>query len=297
MVRQQNQTLNQLAEMIQDLRASMHTWISHFQPPTPSPNLVGPPDQKHKDGPALPHATRWLSQSTNNAGCEDMEMAIHPDPIPQQQGVNTSSKSAQMLDIGCNPYYNEESLQETLIPSVQLQVHGMIHVTWSKSVQLTIQPTFTHGNFPHDTQPNRYIGNMMGIPKCPATTWIYFQNVNGISLQPPSTWDSTCSHLRDMEVDIALVAEHKLDTSQPKATKYLYDGAQKIFGLSTFIITANSTPLRSPSLYKPGGVLSLLHSPIKGCILTLGHDPLVDGSSTSLAAIWVLQSWSSQHIK
>ena len=112
----------------------------------------------------------------------------------------------------------------------------------------------------------------MSLPKNPTTTRIYFQNVNGITLYPPSTWETTCTHLQDMEVDIALLAEHKLDTSQPQTNKYLFEGARKIFGLGSFTITATSTPIRSPTLHKPGGILSIIHGSIKGRILESGHD-------------------------
>ena len=90
----------------------------------------------------------------------------------------------------------------------------------------------------------------------------------------PGTWDITCSHLRDLEVNIALFAEHKLDTTQPCVLKRLYEDPQKIFELGSFTINATSTPIQSPTMYKPGGVISLVHSGIKGRILTSGCDAL-----------------------
>ena len=83
--------------------------------------------------------------------------------------------------------------------------------------------TTTVGNHripPHNlsrqsTSPNHVIGDAMGLPKSPTTTCLYFQNINGITVTNPSTWDAVCTDIQHMEVDIALLAEHKLDTTQP----------------------------------------------------------------------------------
>ena len=77
-----------------------------------------------------------------------------------------------------------------------------------------------------------------------------------------------------MEVDVALLMEHKLDTSQPKVIKRLYNDAHKIFGLGTFNINPTLTPMVSATIFKPGGVLSVTQGNIKGRILESGKDPL-----------------------
>ena len=77
-----------------------------------------------------------------------------------------------------------------------------------------------------------------------------------------------------MEIDVALIAEHKLDTTQPRVTKKLYDEARKVFGNGTYSVNATSTPIEAPGMYKPGGVLSLVNGGIKGRILESGTDPL-----------------------
>ena len=120
---------------------------------------------------------------------------------------------------------------------------------------------------------NIYIGDTLSLPKDVNTTRIYCQNVNGITLSALGTWDITCEHIRDMEVDIALFMEHKLNTSQPKVMQQLYADARNIFGLGTFTINATSTPIPSPTTYKPGGVLSLTTGDIKGRVLESGQDP------------------------
>ena len=121
---------------------------------------------------------------------------------------------------------------------------------------------------------NCYVGDNLSLPKNEGITHLYFQNINGVNLSTVGNWEDTCSHLRDMEVDIALIAEHKLDTTQRCVLKKLYDQARKVLGLGSFTINATSTPTESPTMYKPGGVLSLTNGGTKGCILTSGNDPL-----------------------
>ena len=158
-----------------------------------------------------------------------------------------------------------------LIPA---QVHtGSTHNTVKHPRDHNIN--FLH-RLPEDTPPgnNFYIGDTLALPKPSTTTRIYFQNVNGITLANPGTWDMTCSHIRDMEVNIAMFAEHKLDTTQARVLKKLYDEPKRIFGLGAYSITAASTTIASPTMYKPGGVLLLANGGIKGRIQKTGSDAL-----------------------
>ena len=77
-----------------------------------------------------------------------------------------------------------------------------------------------------------------------------------------------------MEVDVALLAEHKLDTTQPKVLGRLYEEARNIFCLGSFTINVAATDIETPTPYKPGGVLSLVNRGIKRRVLTTDHDPL-----------------------
>ena len=120
---------------------------------------------------------------------------------------------------------------------------------------------------------NVYIGDTLSLPKNINTTCIYCQNIHGITLSTPETWEVTCEHLLDMEVDTALFMEHKLNTSQPRVSKQLYDTTKNIYGLGTFTINATSTPISSSTTYKPGGVLSLVTGDIKGRVLDTQQDP------------------------
>ena len=80
--------------------------------------------------------------------------------------------------------------------------------------------------FPPVLTPNIAIGDALGLPKASTTTRIYFQNINGITVTNPSTWDTVCTDIQHMEVDITLLAEHKLDTQQPWVMKQLHETAQ-----------------------------------------------------------------------
>ena len=93
----------------------------------------------------------------------------------------------------------------------------------------------------------------MSLPKHATSKRIYFQNVNGINPSQVGTWKDTCEHIRDMEIDTALIAEHKLDTNQSRVTKKLKDQAKETFGIGSFTINATSTSIASPTVYKPGG--------------------------------------------
>ena len=129
---------------------------------------------------------------------------------------------------------------------------------------------------------NVYIGDVMGLPKQHTTTRLYFQNVNGINLHPSGNWSNICEHIRNMEVNIALLAEHKLDTTQPRVMKQLYKEARKTFGLGAFSINVATTNIPLPTMHKPGGVLSLISGGIKGCILHTDQDPLGRWASITL---------------
>ena len=119
---------------------------------------------------------------------------------------------------------------------------------------------------------NYYIGDTLALPKPPNTTRLYFQNVNDISLAAPGTWETTCMDLRDMQVDMGLLVEHKLDTTQPRVMKRLHDDIKPVLNPGTFSINATSSQVQAQSMFKPGGVLSLTNGGLKGRILESGKD-------------------------
>ena len=75
-------------------------------------------------------------------------------------------------------------------------------------------------SLPGHERGNQYVGDVIPVPKPKNTTRLYFQNINGISLITPGTWGVNLGchfgkDLHDMQVDLELLAEHKLNTTQP----------------------------------------------------------------------------------
>lgn len=80
--------------------------------------------------------------------------------------------------------------------------------------------TMNQGDTPIWGQPqmgNQAIGDTLRLPKDPTITRIHFQNVNGVSLGKDGTWEGVCEKWKNMEVDIGLICEHKLDTTSYNA--------------------------------------------------------------------------------
>ena len=124
------------------------------------------------------------------------------------------------------------------------------------------------------TTHNRPVGDTMALPKRPGTTRIYFQNINGIVVNNPSTWDPLSLDIQHLDLDISLWAEHNLDTQKPWVQNQLHTTACKRLGLGSYDLQTATPPVSSLNAYKPGGVLSLIHGPIQGRILERGQDPL-----------------------
>ena len=120
---------------------------------------------------------------------------------------------------------------------------------------------------PHIHNSNQAIGDTLTLPKGSGITRLYFQNINGITVTTPSTWDCMCTDLQYMENDITLFAKHKLDTNQPRVTKRLHDTARKILGLGSYDLLTGTTPVPSRTTFKPGGVLALACGPVQGSIM------------------------------
>ena len=121
---------------------------------------------------------------------------------------------------------------------------------------------------------NHYIGDVLQLPKPVNTTCLYVQNINGISLITLGTWDITCQDIHDMQVDVVLLAVHKLDTTQARVVKRLHNATQKVFEPGTDCIVVTSTQVQAQSMYKPGGVLSFTQGGLKGHVLESGRDCL-----------------------
>ena len=77
---------------------------------------------------------------------------------------------------------------------------------------------------------NHAIGDDMAMPKSPSTTRIHFQNLNGVSLHKGGTWEQCCEQWQEMEIDIALACEHKIDTNHGTNMATLHKQATEILG-------------------------------------------------------------------
>ena len=89
---------------------------------------------------------------------------------------------------------------------------------------------------------NHAIGDDMPNPKLPHTTRVHFQNLNGVSLHKGGTWEQCCEQWQDMEVDIALACEHKIDTNHSSNLATMHQQATQILGHGSFTLEAASTP-------------------------------------------------------
>ena len=77
-----------------------------------------------------------------------------------------------------------------------------------------------------------------------------------------------------MQVDLAMLVEHKLDTTQHRVIKRFHEDTQKVFEPGTYCLQLASSPIQAQSMYKPGGILSLTQGGLKGHILESGKDHL-----------------------
>jgi hypothetical protein len=77
-----------------------------------------------------------------------------------------------------------------------------------------------------------------------------------------------------MEVDIALLCEHKLNTNLDKVKAKMYEGARQVYGMGEFHLTLGSTKATSVGFAKPGGTLVALIGPTKGRMQTTGADDM-----------------------
>ena len=77
-----------------------------------------------------------------------------------------------------------------------------------------------------------------------------------------------------MQVDLAMLVEHKLDTTQPRVLKRFHEDTQKVFDPGTYCLNLASSQIQAQTMYKPGSILSLTQGGLKGRILETGKDSL-----------------------
>jgi hypothetical protein len=111
------------------------------------------------------------------------------------------------------------------------------------------------------------------LPKEPNITRLHFQNINGVSLRNGGTWELVCDHYKQMEVDIALACEHKVDTTHKTNLATMRAHATKLLGQGTFTLEAASTPSQARRWEtKSGGTLAMAIGPTKGRIASTYSD-------------------------
>ena len=116
---------------------------------------------------------------------------------------------------------------------------------------------------------NHAIGNDMAMPKLPNITRVHFQNLNGVSLHKRGTWEQCCEQWQEMEVDIALACEHKIDTNHGSNLSVMQQQATQQLGQSTFTLVAASTPTTGRRFdSKSEGTLAMVIGPSKDCLLS-----------------------------
>ena len=116
---------------------------------------------------------------------------------------------------------------------------------------------------------NHAIGDEMANPKLSHTTRVHFQNLNGVSLHKGGTWEQCCEQWQDMEVDIALACEHKIDTNHSSNLATMHQQASQILGQGSFKLEAASTPTTGRRFdVKSGGTLAMVIGPSKGRIIS-----------------------------
>ena len=247
-------------------------------------NPTHPPTPTLAETPQVPrlHTNPRGTNTTQSTG------PTQADRIPQSEYSDYSNTVPQPRTQPVDPSEGQNTYSSLLVPAqvtpflAPLDIEGLDPVQDSHTCGL---------------QDNVYIGDVMGLPKSHTTMQLYFQNVNSINLHSSGNWSNICEHVRDIEVSIALLAEHKLDTTQPRVMLRLYKEAQKTFGLGAFLINTASTDIPSPTVHKPGGVLSLVNGGIKGRVLRTDQDHWGGGPQSPFGKTVETRSPLSLHTK
>ena len=158
-----------------------------------------PRSQPPKTIPIPDLISRYESDSDDDTTADDngfhnpteIRSKIHQHPKPRRHPNDTPTephtRPRRHGRVVTTTHSDNQSPANTLIPA-------QVIVRTNCASQASVNDT--HSTMRTDNlQDNHYIGNTLSLPKPATTTRIYFQNVNGISLMTPGTWDITCSHL------------------------------------------------------------------------------------------------------
>lgn len=102
------------------------------------------------------------------------------------------------------------------------------------------------------------------------------QNPDGSTLGSGGSLALNFEHMKDVEADIIVFPEHKIDTTQPRYMASIRKEARRHFGSNQYRMAATSTPitLNHGKPQKPGGVLAMTVGKITGRVLATGADEL-----------------------
>ena len=238
---QDDQPANQLISVLvnntleQQIPSNTHC-SGDNDPPTPDNNIhlhdASPPlpeNNVNQMQDELPELTTWWDSDSNNEDSVTQDTWYNQyqqqdtaTPSTQQNTrpliVNTTQSQQDNTTLADNPH-SLDTGNHTDNQATPLITHHTLVPTQIYNATLALAPmpiqglTHIQGQQLPGMQDNFYVGDVMALPKNPTTTRVYFQNVNGINLTQLGNWSEICEHLRDMEVDIVLLAEHKLDTN------------------------------------------------------------------------------------
>jgi hypothetical protein len=91
-------------------------------------------------------------------------------------------------------------------------------------------------------QPDQPVGDSMMIPKPNEWTRIMVQNTNGISIGKDGDFAIALDHIQQMEVDMMIITEANLDTSQSRVKATMHNDLRKMFGLATYHLVTSASP-------------------------------------------------------
>ena len=149
-------------------------------------------------------------------------------------------------------------------PAVEMEE---ISDQWNRAQDAVITHTI-------EVQKNDPIGDPLIIPKDPSITRIYFQNIQGASLQKLGTYYSTLEHIKAMDVDHAMFAETQWDTTKPSVHSITHAHTRQVLGYMQYKLEAASSAIEAKGMWKPGGVMALTIGNLKGRVVDSGGDPM-----------------------
>jgi hypothetical protein len=145
--------------------------------------------------------------------------------------------------------------------------------TLVSSIATFFHPRTTVPPAPTPVRANESYGDLMPIPITPATTRLYFINLNGINLDKKAVkFRDLCEEIKHSNIHILAAAEHNLDTNKFAVRKTLQDIARQTFTHHS-LQTATSS-VRANKFYKPGGTLLLAQGDMISHIKEKGSNTL-----------------------